>query len=473
MTNEKPPFITKYFTNKAISLYIILLVFISIFFIDRVLPFIWIIFGLVEVITFFYFSNLLTKRWSLISNQIYKKKLFQIALVIRIVYVVFSYFFYNFMTGQPFEFDTGDALGYFEEAKWAISLFKSNEFYKYVNYINVNERYSDLGFPSYLIIIQYVFGDVILLVRLLNALMSAFTCLLIYKLAVKHFGESTGRIAGILSMLLPNFIFYCGLHLKETIMIFFVVSFAYQADKLLRFKRLKIKEMLMVSLICGSLFFFRTVLAACLILSFITSILLISNRISGPTKKIAMVFLGFFVVVMFLSTSVSKTIDTYIDESVDNLESQMLNFTNRKNGNTLAIYGTTSIFLPMMLSAPFPTFLDTGQKNIMMNNGTFFTRNIYSYFVFVALFLMIKRKVWREHILLLSITASYLLVLSLSGFALSERFHLPAVPFLLILASYGISQMEHKHKKFYVPYLVLIMLVIIGWNWFKFTGRGY
>jgi len=139
----------------------------------------------------------------------------------------------------------------------------------------------------------------------------------------------------------------------------------------------------------------------------------------------------------------------------------------------LAKYGTSTIFLPLMLFAPFPTlvYIDD-QPNAMMINGNIFTRNVYAFFVLIALFTLYKKKLLTQHILILALLLSYLVILALSGFALSERFHMPAVPFLLILAGYGVTQMDKKNVKYYIPYLFIIGMVIFGWNWFKLAGRG-
>ena len=151
----------------------------------------------------------------------------------------------------------------------------------------------------------------------------------------------------------------------------------------------------------------------------------------------------------------------------------MENYATTKGANALARYGTASVFMPMMLFAPFPTLVYIeDQPNAMMINGNIFTRNVYAFFVLIALFTLYKKKILTEHVLILALLLSYLVILAMSGFALSERFHMPAVPFLLILAGYGITQMNNKNVKFYIPYLVLMGLVIIGWNWFKLAGRG-
>ena len=74
--------------------------------------------------------------------------------------------------------------------------------------------------------------------------------------------------------------------------------------------------------------------------------------------------------------------------------------------------------------------------------------------------------------LIIAIGCGYLIVIALSAFAHSERFHLPALPFALILAAYGISILGNKQKKWYNYWLILIFVANIAWAWFKLKGRG-
>src|ERR1022692_4198482 len=96
-------FFPKYFSGKAISLYFGVLVICNILFFSHFMPLIWWTFGLIEVIGFFYFSNRLTRKWRFISSKSFAQKLFTFALLLRIIWVIFSYFFYIEMNGEPFE----------------------------------------------------------------------------------------------------------------------------------------------------------------------------------------------------------------------------------------------------------------------------------------------------------------------------------------------------------------------------------
>ena len=461
----------KYFTTKAIALYVIVLVACSVLFAGRWLPLLWMVFGLTEVIAFFYFSNFFTRIWSDISDDLFRKELFKTALAIRLFYVVFIYFFYVFMTDQPFEFEARDSMGYHKEAVWIVDIFESGDIqYYFKDYL---KGVSDSGFTLFLAFIYYFTAKSIFVARLIIAIAGAWTCVLIYNLARRNFGEISGRISAVLAMLLPTLIYYCGLHTKETIMVFFLVAFAERADYFLRQRTIKTWNILVVILLGASLFFFRTVLAAAAWFALFSALLFSADQLIGKARKA--IYITWFAIAsaVVISGQIRTEVEGYVKDRNTNQKAQMENYATTKGANKLAKYGTASVFLPMMLFAPFPTLVYIeDQPNAMMINGNIFTRNVYAFFVLIALFTLYQKKLLTQHVLILALLLSYLVILALSGFALSERFHMPAVPFLLILAGYGITQMNNKNVKFYIPYLVVIGLVIIGWNWFKLAGRG-
>ena len=440
-------------------------------FAGRGLPFIWIAFGLAEVMSFFYFSNFFTRQWAGFSDATFRKELFTTALGIRIAYVIFIYLFYLLMTDKPFEFEARDSWGYHNEAVWIVDMVESGTIGYYFN--EYLKGVSDSGFPLWLSMIYYFSAKSILVARLVNAVVSAWMVVLLYKIARRNFGEAAGRISAILAMLLPTLVYYCGLHNKETVMVFLLLAFVERADFFVRQRTIKTWNLLVVILLGASLFFFRTVLAAAAWFALFSSLLFSSDKLIGAARKA--IFITWFAIAaaIVISGQIRTEVEGYVKDKGTNQKTQMENYATTKGANTLARYGTASVFMPMMLFAPFPTlvFIED-QPNAMMINGNIFSRNIYAFFVVIALFTLYKKKLLTQHILILAVLLSYLVILALSGFALSERFHMPAVPFLLILAGYGITQMNNKNVKFYVPYLVVIGLVIIGWNWFKLAGRG-
>ncbi|MBD2700695.1 glycosyltransferase family 39 protein [Spirosoma sp. BT702] len=330
-----------------------------------------------------------------------------------------------------------------------------------------------MGYPFYLGMLYYAIGDSVLPPRIIKAFLGAYTCVLAYKIGRNNFGEAVGRLAGIMTMLVPNMIYYCGLHVKETEMVFLSICFTYLADKVIRANKARLWDIFLLILTVTLLFFFRTVLAGCLLGSVAITIVFSSSRISTMNKRVLLVLLlaiGTYVIAL---TPLADNITEHLEAGTSNLTSQMNSYATRGDGNNkFARYGSRSVFLPLMIMAPFPTFVDTLQPNAMMMAGAYFTRNVYAFFVIISLWTLYKRKQVRNHLLLLSSNFSYIFVLASSGFALSERFHLPLLPYLLIFAAHGISQMNAKTRKLYLPYLFFTLAVVIGWNWFKLAGRS-
>jgi hypothetical protein len=274
-------------------------------------------------------------------------------------------------------------------------------------------------------------------------------------------------------MLLPNLIYYCGLHLKETEMVFLTVLFAERADCLLRLRDYKIINAIIPIVFAFSLFFFRTVLGVVAIFSLLIAIIFSEKHLMNWRKRLTALLITIICILYFLGGRIAIEVDKYWNEREMNQEMSMEYRARKDEGNALANYGSTVIFIPIVLSAPFPTFVEIEKhENQMLLNGAYFVRNVYSFFVILALILLFKRKLLKKHILILSILIGYLTILSFSGFAISERFHLPAVPFLLVFAGYGINQLNKKNYKFYIPYLFMIGVIIITWNWFMLAGRG-
>ena len=122
----------------------------------------------------------------------------------------------------------------FEKAKEVIKIDHhpdiEDERYGVINYV-------DTQYSSTCELLYYLFDTNVIIVRILKALYSAYTCVLIYKLTTRNFNESTARIAGVIAMLFPNLIYYCGLHLKETEMVFLTVLLLERADFAIRNKK--------------------------------------------------------------------------------------------------------------------------------------------------------------------------------------------------------------------------------------------
>jgi hypothetical protein len=275
-----------------------------------------------------------------------------------------------------------------------------------------------------------------------------------------------------MAMLLPNFIYYTGLHLKETLMVFILVAFIERADHLLRTNKISFLNVLIIGILGTSMFFLRTVLAMSAIFA-LFSALMLSKKIARSWLNRMVIGIWFLAIFgFFLAVEIQQEIGYYFDRQ-DQQDEAMRFRAEREGGNKLATYGTTVIFLPFMAIAPFPTFVNIEtQEQQMLLSGAYFVRNVYAFFVILSVVFLLRRKMLRKHVLLLSLILAYFFILAKSSFAISERFHLPLVPFLLVFAAYGISLVAKKDRIPFNLYLILITAIVIGWNVFKLAGRG-
>ena len=474
------PFITtivlnyfpKYFTEKAILLYVSALVLTSFIFMSHVMALVFFVFGLVEVVGFFYFSNLLTKKWSTYSSKHFQNNLFYTAFFLRLAWVLFSFFYYTAMTGQPFEFYTADAKMYHESGVWIHSLLDNHQpIQLFID--SMKGGYSDSGYAIYLGFEYYITGDSILIERLLKALYGALTCILIYKLTVRNFGEEVARMAGIFCMLMPNLIYYCGLHLKEVEMLLLTVWFMERADAMLRNKKFNFAEIAPPIILAGLLFFFRTVLGATALFALFTSLMFPSTKVLGMGKRTLLIVWVFGTVAYFIGGRISNEVEDVWKDRENNQKTSMEYRAIQEGGNKYAKYASTAIFAPLIFVIPFPSMVSTeGQENSQLFHGGNYVKNFMAFFIIFAFYWVIKNKKWRDYILIGSFTIGYLAIIALSAFAQSERFHQPALPFLLIIAALGLSKVTNREKKYFKWYLIFLFIALLGWNYFKLAGRG-
>lgn len=462
------PFFPKIIANKGLVLYVVSLLAVSIAFNSFAMPFMWMVLGVIEVSLFFGLAPKLSKEWQSKSVNDFVRNLFWIAVLLRVVWVVFSYFFYVAQTGQPFEFGSADAIGYHGEAEWL-----AGEDWNYVwNYLFTSRSgYSDSGYSLYLTTLYKVFGPNIMLARLLKAIYSGFTCVLLYKLASRSINEQVGRMAGIFAVLMPNLIVYCGLHVKETEMLLLAVAFLERTDYVLRSPKVKFWNILIPLLLASVMFLFRTVLGAVALFSFITAIVFSPNRMVKKGRRITVAIWVVLAIVFLAGGTIMNEVERYWNERGSNQDAKRTQQTIL--GNQWAKYATGTVIAPMIFVMPFSTMIDTEQENQMVIHGGNYVRNFMGVFVLVTLYVaLLKKKNWRNFALIGSFVVGYLGIISMSGFANAERFLLPGLPCLIIMWAYGISELTPKSFKFVKYWYVIVPIMEIGWAYFKIGSRG-
>ena len=331
---------------------------------------------------------------------------------------------------------------------------------------------SDSGYVFYLSLLCKITGESILLPRLVNCIFSAGTCLLIYYLAKRNIGEEGGRLSAIFACFMPNLIFYCGLHLKESLMLFLLVACLERSDYLIRSRHYNVLNIALPVLLALILFTFRTVLGAAAIFAFVTAVVFTNTSVIGKAKRYMLIGWMILAAATLTGGTILNEAEGLLEQKDINQESKRMQQTIR--GNQWAKYATGTVMAPMMFVLPFPTMVDVDEQyNQQMLSGGNYVRNFLGGFVLIALFSAIFiTKNWRNLSLIGSFAIAYLGIISTSGFANSERFLLPALPVLLIMAAYGVTLLNAKNYRFIKIWYWVVPVMAFAWAFFKLGSRG-
>lgn len=467
---------------------------IAFFFISMIIC--WIFFGRVpnwdlvfvaslSVVVFFALSSSYSERWRNVSEKHFLKYIFYVGFTIRIAWVVYMYYIFNPNYYGTTVGDGADVEWYIPFAQ-AIADWITNETYSTLPQIidNYMSAIDDVGYPI-ILAIEYVLtgkeSDVFVPL-FVKSIMGAYCAIFIYRLANRHFGVSTARIAALFICLNPNMIYWCGTMMKETEMVYICCLALDKLDHGLSSGNKLTLRVLWPGILAGMfLFFMRTVLGLIFFLAVLMHVILASNKIISVGKKILIGILVFTTIFIGLGDRIVQQSKHYIvlvqsDMQQKNMEWRSQRKDEQGRSNQFAKYGAASIFAPLIFTIPFPTFnvANEAQLTQMQLAGGSYIKNILSFFVIMVLLLLLFSGEWRKHVFILAYLCGYLVVLVFSGFAQSGRFHMPIWPMLMLFAAYGIqiAKGNARIRRGFGVVLMAEVLVCLLWNWFKLAGRG-
>lgn len=463
------PYFPKQISQRAILVYLISLALVSIIFVNYIMGIGYIALGFFWVFGFFGMVAFCSKSWRLIPEKRFVEMIVSVGLILRIVWVIASYYFYDAVTGIPFEFGAADSLAYHDDAEWLASVpFSVTGQYLF----GAGIMFADSGYPFFLSIIYRIFGPIVIIPRIINALLSTWTCVLFYKMSARTFEEEVARMATIMMVFMPNLIIYCGYHLKETLMIFLLVAGLERIDALIRRKKLSFWSIVVPSLLVGSLFLFRTALGAAAVVAFASAVLVSSApSMNRGLKRVALIGWGVLALVFFAGGAIA----TEIEDLWEGREENVVNKREQQAilGNQWAQYATGTVMAPMIVVLPFATMVDVDEQyGQQAKSGGNFIRNFMGFFTILAIYEAIRRKKWRDFVLVGAFVAAYLGVVSISGFSNSERFLLPGLPGLMMMWAYGVSTLRKESYELLTWWSVVVVAMEIGWAYFKLGSRG-
>lgn len=472
----------KWVTSYGVVVYLVVLAIVSFVYSTYSMPWYYMLSGIVSVLVFFLYGSTLTNTMSVLritKDQLFEKRIFLISFLIRVVwmFLIYSIFMQNY--GDSFGFEAGDASAYHDLGEFVAGLIQEGNFHFYdeISRWSGNSNIDDMGYGIYMGFVYLLTDNSIIFLRLIKCLLSSITVVLIYRLAKRNFDAPTARMAAIFVALWPNFWYYCGVHLKEVEMVFLSVLFVEQADQMLRSRNFTAWKVVPILLIGAALFGFRTPLALVAMLALLFSIVMSSQRVVSWGKRVIVGGLAMILILVTMGNRISEEARSLMNSAQSSAQQDNMEWrSKREHGNEFAKYAGKSVFAPLIFTIPFPSMVRPydGQDEQQLLNGGNFIKNILSCFTIFAVIMLLMSGKWRDHLLPLSFMLGYIVVLTMSTFAQSERFHQPAMAFEFMFVAYGLSiaVTKRKYKRWFTYWCALMFVAVIAWNWFKLAGRG-
>ena len=460
----------RYISAFGIGVYLVALVTINLVFKAYALETQWIFWGVGEVLFFFVFISIFYPRWKHDDPKSFWRKVFWVALALRAVYVIFTYYYYYSQWGYPFD-KLGDAVGYYNRSVYLSRYLRESNIAFIVDFLNkYTMGFSDRGYLIWLTVLHTIFGPSLLLDRFLKALMSAYMCIVIYKLSSRTFGERTGRLAAVMCVFMPLLIHLCSLHTKETEMIFLSILALERMDYLIRSKKYTVWNVLFPILLTGLTFGFRTVIGMCLIFAFLVFVVLSPRDLVSKKGKIITLSATGVVLLVFLFTAIGNEMEIYYrlnfsgsDYLSKKYESMGLEYSELAQSKYLIPGGFVLPLSPMVKEAP---------RSNKMLNGSIYVKNFIAFFAMLSIIIAFRQKKWRDFSLIGAYELAYIGIVMSSFTANSERYHEPAIPLMLVMAAFAMTHLRRRDMKYFYAYCGVLLIALFIWNWLKLASRG-
>jgi hypothetical protein len=471
----------KSYTQLSLIFTFVLVSLLMIFFFRLFMPMPIFVFGLAVIIFFFVGLDNYSFRWQNLNEKDFTKRLFWHSFLYRVIFVVCLYLLTLWLDPNsfPFEINAADSWTYHIQAIEISKNLYNGQFFQTLHALIRSQ--DDFGFPTYLGVVYSFFGyganafAVSIPVRLLNCLWGSLTVIYICKIARMVYSDEQARIAGVIAMLMPAFLWFGGMHLKETLMLFLIVLIFYHAIKMVYIKRINIISIFLVIMLSLLLFFFRTYLAG-LVVGCVAFYFLLNF-----TKKKATIPVAFVVFILFVAVEYylvkhfgfqQRFSQNLSLANINELQRQLTYNAGRVGVSFKATSVTPFVFLGGILT-PFPSFLnlDPNQLGIFTSYQNELVRNVMYFFAFSGILFSLRTK-FRNISLLLIFSLGNTLASAMAGFSVYDRYQLPSLPFFVIFMAEGIKHSNNKTDRVWVIYLLVVMAAIFAWNIFKVHIRG-
>ena len=422
----------------------------------------WITIGII-VFLFFLLAFIYFLRTQIeIQEKIFIRKIFWFGLFLRFLSILLLYHIGYYFTGTEFEVGASDSKKYHIIASGLVDYFKTGN-----RLLLLPVELDDYGFIYINSFIYLILDKSTIALRMVNAFVSAITIVFVYKYMKLLIEDNYARLSSITTMLYPVFLYYTGVHMKESILVLSMLLCLYYATLIFYKNDQSIKNIAFLGFAIVLIFSLRFSLG----ISTIFTIFLIFTFSKKYNKSVLLFLTSGLVVILLLIAS----------GLFDNLF-RVLTRTGLYSSEQLAKSGSVSnvgtlFFFFSGLFGPFPGLVDIPSPSFKIHSTTLYQIGGLFYLILFKLFFIIgsvsiiKNKVKRFYPLL-GLYFINLVGLSLSAVSLDIRYQTPNNLILFLISAIGFRAIKQKNEPIILLYFIVVLAGSLFWNYFRLLGRG-
>lgn len=407
-------------------------------------------YNLLVIFTFLAFSAVIFKSIYLKEHQFTNKRLALTVFFYSLIFVVLYMALSLFYTGNTFIFSEVDARLY-EELSYSIKDLTHEEA---LSHLSSYEEfgYDDWGAPLTMSLMLNILPYKEFVNFLYIILNTISTCML-FAIGKNIMDNRHSYIGALVYGISSYTIFYMGSFLKETMLMFLVITsiyflYKYRTNKKFRFIILGLAVSLLI-------IFFRPVITITIWISYFTYYLFVEKR------KSVRLIMGVFGVISFIIAL------SWINDSI--LKYRV----GREN-----LYSDFSLFDKLVfvlggLIGPFPRLILSGSELVdkpLYGSGLLFKMMLFLCF-WKGFFYSIRKKIFDALPIFIFVLVECLELIVILD-SLELRKSLPHVPFFILASFWYIHQVEKKkdvkslrRTKYWIgASAVLVFIIVLGWN---------
>tara|TARA_Y100001958_G_C21243931_1_gene572942 strand:- start:1311 stop:2816 length:1506 start_codon:yes stop_codon:yes gene_type:complete len=423
----------------------------------------WIISCLIIVLSFIVLFFVMFVKLIDLDDKTFIIKIVIISGILRLLTVLITYLVGFYFTGTEFEVDASDSIKYHTIASELLKIYENGGSL----FIPLPIELDDYGYIYFNTIIYWLFYPSTILMRIINAFFGTLTILIIYNYSKLLMHIFKARLVAITSSLFPFFLYFTGVQMKETLMLFSVIMTLYFSTKLIVLEKINLHNLFFAAFSVISIFLFRYSLGVIVFLT-VVSIFIFNKKTNRNVAFAFIIILGS----MLLFSQVGLIDELFlVISNISDYSSTQLGKSRSLADVSFLTFFTFGFFGPFPGLVDIPAPLGKLHSSTLYQLGGIFILSFLKGFFVLSIIYIIKNNVKRYYPLIF-FYFTYHFALSLTALTLDIRFQIVNNMILIILFPVIVGRINSRDKYILFGYTIIIFLGTVFWNYARALGNN-